>query len=75
MADPGVHPLIAQLRELREARGLSRRTVSQLSGVSVSAIEHWEWGTRAPVLGGVSAYAAALGVDIALYPSPERSTT
>jgi transcriptional regulator with XRE-family HTH domain len=70
-----VHPIVAQLRAIREDRGLSRPQVAALAGVSVHAIEGWEWGHRSPVLGGLAAYAAVLGVDIALYPAPDRSTT
>lgn len=64
-----VHPIITRLRAAREAQGMSRPYVAALSGLSVHAIEGWEWGERSPVLDNLTAYAAVVGMDLTLTPA------
>ncbi|MGW9447084.1 helix-turn-helix domain-containing protein [Bacillus mobilis] len=71
MGRRNVHPLIIRLRSAREAQGFSRRTIAHKTGLSVHAIEGWEWGDRSPVLDNLIAYAAALGMELDLAPLKE----
>lgn len=64
-----VHPIITQLRAAREAQGMSRPYVAALTGLSVHAIEGWEWGERSPVLENLLAYAAVVGLELTLAPA------
>ncbi|MFR0871273.1 MAG: helix-turn-helix domain-containing protein [Oscillospiraceae bacterium] len=41
-------PVAARIAGLREARGLTRTRLSQLSGVSLRTLEDWEAGRRVP---------------------------
>ena len=60
------HPLPARLRELREAKGLSRAALALSSGVPFSAIENIERG-RTPTPG----YTTFLALARALRVSPD----
>ena len=53
---------------LREARGLTRTRLSQLSGVPLRTLEEWEAGRRVPRdVYQIHAVAAALGMSIEDY--------
>ena len=65
---PALTPVAARITELREARGLSRTRLSQLSGVSLRTLEDWEAGRRVPRdVYQIHAVAAALGMSIEDY--------
>lgn len=52
------------LKRLRTQKGLSQQKLAKLSGVSQTAIYHWEKGIRTPKIGQVRNIAIALGVSI-----------
>lgn len=61
-------PVAARIAGLREARGLTRTRLSQLSGVSLRTLEDWEAGRRVPRdVYQIHAVAAALGMSIEDY--------
>jgi hypothetical protein len=61
-------PVAARIIGLREARGLSRTRLSQLSGVPLRTLEEWEAGRRVPRdVYQIHAVAAALGLSIEEY--------
>lgn len=61
-------PVAARIAGLREARGLTRTRLSQLSGVSLRTLEDWEAGRRIPRdVYQIHAVAAALGMSIEDY--------
>ena len=61
-------PVAARIAGLREARGLTRTRLSQLSGVSLRTLEDWEAGRRVPRdVYQIHAAAAALGISIEEY--------
>ena len=61
-------PVAARIAGLREARGLTRTRLSQLSGVSLRTLEDWEAGRRVPRdVYQIHAVAAALGMIIEDY--------
>lgn len=58
----------ARISGLREARGLTRTRLAQLSGVSLRTLEDWEAGRRVPRdVYQIHAVAAALGLSIEEY--------
>lgn len=58
----------ARITGLREARGLTRTRLSQLSGVPLRTLEEWEAGRRVPRdVYQIHAVAAALGMSIEDY--------
>lgn len=61
-------PVAARITGLREARGLNRTRLAQLSGVSLRTLEDWEAGRRVPRdVYQIHAVAAALGMSIEDY--------
>ena len=61
-------PVAARIAGLREARGLTRTRLSQLSGVPLRTLEGWEAGRRVPRdVYQIHAAAAALGMSIEDY--------
>lgn len=61
-------PVAARITGLREARGLTRTRLSQLSGVPLRTLEEWEAGRRVPRdVYQIHAVAAALGMSIEDY--------
>lgn len=61
-------PVAARITGLREARGLTRTRLSQLSGVPLRTLEEWEAGRRIPRdVYQIHAVAAALGISIEEY--------
>lgn len=61
-------PVAARIAGLREARGMTRTRLSQLSGVSLRTLEDWEAGRRVPRdVYQIHAVAAALGMSIEDY--------
>lgn len=61
-------PVAARIAGLREARGLTRTRLAQLSGVSLRTLEDWEAGRRVPRdVYQIHAVAAALGMSIEDY--------
>lgn len=52
-----------KLREMREAKGLSRQALSEVSGVTFATIHGYEIGRRSPSFAYVVKLAAALGAD------------
>lgn len=58
----------ARISGLREARGLTRTRLAQLSGVPLRTLEEWEAGRRIPRdVYQIHAVAAALGISIEEY--------
>lgn len=61
-------PVAVRVTGLREARGLTRTRLSQLSGVPLRTLEEWEAGRRIPRdVYQIHAVAAALGISIEEY--------
>lgn len=61
-------PVAVRITGLREARGLNRTRLAQLSGVSLRTLEDWEAGRRVPRdVYQIHAVAAALGMSIEDY--------
>jgi DNA-binding transcriptional regulator YiaG len=61
-------PVAVRVTGLREARGLTRTRLAQLSGVSLRTLEDWEAGRRVPRdVYQIHAVAAALGLSIEEY--------
>ena len=61
-------PVAARITGLREARGLTRTRLSQLSGVPLRPLAEWEAGRRVPrAVFQIHAVAAALGMSIEDY--------
>ncbi len=52
-----------KLRELREAKGMTREGLAEASGVPFGTIHGYEIGRRAPAFASTLALAKALGVD------------
>ena len=61
-----------RIRELRERRGLSLRTLAELSGLSVNAVSLIERGQSSPTVSTLHRLAAALGVRIIDFFGPEQ---
>jgi len=55
---------IIKLREIREAKGLSREQLSRLSNVSANMIYHIETGRKNPTINTLVKLAKALNVPI-----------
>ncbi len=60
-----------RVRELRESRGLSLRTLAEMSDISVNAISLIERGQSSPTVSTLHRLAAALGVSIVDFFGPE----
>lgn len=60
--------IVAQLAILRENAGLSQHEVARRAGRALSAIRSWETGEANPSLSAVTAWAGALGYEVALLP-------
>jgi transcriptional regulator with XRE-family HTH domain len=67
-------PIAAQLREEREARGLTRADVARLTGIPKSAIADSEQGKSSPPLGRVRLWAEAFGLRLVLVEAPTETT-
>ncbi|MBY0512556.1 MAG: helix-turn-helix domain-containing protein [Gemmataceae bacterium] len=52
-----------KLRELREAKGLSRQALADASGVTFATIHGYEIGRRSPSFNNVVLLARSLGLD------------
>ena len=72
MADPGAN-LAANLKRLREARGLSQRQMAQLSGIPRPTWGSLEAGSANPTLAVLARAAAALQVSIEELIGPPRT--
>ena len=72
MADSGAH-LAANLRRLREARGLSQRQMAQLSGIPRPTWGSLEAGGANPTLAVLARAASALQVSIEELIGPPRT--
>jgi transcriptional regulator with XRE-family HTH domain len=72
MPDPGAH-LAANLRRLREARGLSQRQMAKLSGIPRPTWGSLEAGSANPTLAVLARAAAALQVSIEELIGPPRT--
>ena len=57
----------ARLRELREAQGISMRTLASRSGLSANALSMIERGTTSPSVSTLYKLASALGVSITAF--------
>ena len=62
-----VSGLCTELGLARAARGLSRAAIGRQIGVSRSAVSLWELGRQIPDATSLSAWARALGYELALY--------
>ena len=61
------HPIVSQLREIRRhRRGVSQRSLAAVIGADRTAVGNWETGRFDPRLASVTAWANALGYDLAL---------
>lgn len=65
---PALTPVATRITGLREARGLTRTRLSQLSGVPLRTLEEWEAGRRVPRdVYQIHAVAAVLGISVEEY--------
>lgn len=64
-----------RLRQLREARKISMRTLAQLSGLSANALSMIERGRTSPSVSTLYCLADALGVPVTDFFSPETART
>ncbi len=62
-----------RLRQLREARGVSMRTLATMSGLSANALSMIERGKTSPSVSTLYRLADALGVPVTNFFSPESS--
>ena len=62
-----------RLRQLREARGVSMRTLATMSGLSANALSMIERGKTSPSVSTLYRLADALGVPVTDFFSPESS--
>lgn len=69
MADKNSSFLADRLRQIREARGLTKTRIAQLVGVTTSAVSQYESGTINPSQDALSALANQLGVPEAFFQS------
>lgn len=70
MADESItnlHPIITQLRRERQKR-YTQPQMAGLIGTSRGNISDWEYGRYSPNLANLTAWARALGFDLALVP-------
>ena len=67
MRDEKVLRFGRRLRELREARGFTRKQLAESVGLSERAIVQWELGEREPGWFNVVALAGALGAEISSF--------
>lgn len=61
-----MNPLIAELRNARAARGLSKAKLARRAGVLRQELERWEAGRVRPNVDTFVAWANALGFDVLL---------
>lgn len=59
-----------RLRELREAKGMTRAELGEAAGLSERAIIKWERGEREPGWFNITALAEALGVSCEAFAEP-----
>ena len=52
------------IRDLRTAKGLSIKELSELSGISSAAISRWETGKRIPTVKSYNTIMTALGAKL-----------
>lgn len=64
----GKHPIMAQLRALRNAASLSLDGLAEKLGVASVAIGSWERGDRQPTLGAVDHVLAEFGYELRAVP-------
>lgn len=67
MRDEKVLRFGRRLRELREAKGFTRKQLAESVGLSERAIVQWELGEREPGWFNVVALAGALGAEISSF--------
>lgn len=63
--DRGVHPLMREMRIIREVRGLSQREFAELAGTSQSYVSELERGVLVPSVAVASRLGDVLGVRLA----------
>lgn len=61
--NPNLPPYALRLRRLRERRGLKRRAVSELCGLSQNMVKRYEEGTVEPGATALTALAEFYGVS------------
>jgi transcriptional regulator with XRE-family HTH domain len=64
----GVHPLVAQLTDLRRAAGIDRAAVAARLSVRTQHVKMWELGLYEPGWVKLSAWAAVLGCTVVVRP-------
>ncbi|GAA1455422.1 helix-turn-helix transcriptional regulator [Nocardiopsis tropica] len=60
------HPIITQLRAIRDDAGYTRKSFATEHGFPVSTLEKWDWALASPTLDALMRYAAALGYQLTL---------
>jgi transcriptional regulator with XRE-family HTH domain len=65
-----VDPIIAALRERREAAGLTRQELAGRAKIGYRTLADYEVGKFEPTLNTLCRWADALGCDVALVPRP-----
>jgi transcriptional regulator with XRE-family HTH domain len=61
-----VHPIIAELCEIRRRKRISQATLAEMIGTSQSGVFEHEHGIRSPALNTLARWADALGYRITL---------
>lgn len=66
MPDP--HPIVQELRRIRRDSKLSQGALANTIGINQNSIAYRETGRVSPLLSHLSAWAEALGYELALRP-------
>jgi transcriptional regulator with XRE-family HTH domain len=66
-----LHPIVAALAVERSRLQLSCREVARRAGIHAQQISRYERGENWPTLAALDAWAAALGVTLAVHPTAE----
>ncbi len=63
------HPICAQIRQLRQASGLTLAQFERRHGVKAIVLASWERGDRHPTLEAVDAVLGYFGLELAIMPA------
>lgn len=65
--------VIKQLKERREALGVTQEMLADISGVSLRALKQFESGKGNPTLDTLSKLSEALGLEVGLHASTKQA--
>lgn len=73
--DVRAHPLAAQLKAARKAKGLSQAALAEITGYDRFVLARWENGQTSPTLARLIDWAGTLGFELRLRPKSDFDTT